>query len=49
MTGSGLLLRIQVLLEQDAQFLPQRLQLLEVLLVLTLVFNLGLDACCVGE
>lgn len=37
--------RVKVLLERDAQLLPQRLQLLQVLLVLALVLNLGLDAC----
>lgn len=35
---------VQVLLQLDAQFLAQGLELLEVLLVLLLVLNLGLDA-----
>lgn len=37
------LFRIQVLLKYDAQFFAQRLQLVEVLLVLVLVLDLGLD------
>lgn len=36
---------IEILLEADAELLPQRLQLLEVLLVLALVLDLGLDTC----
>lgn len=39
------LLRVQVLLERDAELLTQGLELLEVLLVLGLVLDLGLDAC----
>lgn len=42
----GLLLGVQVLLEQDAELLAQRLELGQVLLVLLLVLDLGLDACC---
>lgn len=42
----GLLLGVQVLLEQDAELLAQGLELSEVLLVLLLVLDLGLDACC---
>lgn len=38
-------LRVQVLLQLDAKLLAQRLELLEVLLVLLLVLDLGLDAC----
>lgn len=38
-------LRVEVLLQQDAKLLTERLQLLEVLLVLFLVLNLRLDAC----
>jgi hypothetical protein len=41
---TGLDRRVQLLLQHDAQLLLERLQLLEVLLVLGLVFNLGLDA-----
>jgi hypothetical protein len=37
------LLRVEVLLEEDAELLAQRLELCEVLLVLALVLNLGLD------
>lgn len=39
------LLREQVLLELDAELLAQWAQLLEVLLVLALVLDLGLDSC----
>jgi hypothetical protein len=39
------LLGIHVLLEHDAELLAQRLELSEVLLVLALVLDLGLDAC----
>jgi hypothetical protein len=38
------LLRVQILLEHNAQLLPQGLELLEILLVLALVLNLSLDA-----
>lgn len=38
-------LRVQVLLQLDTKLLAQRLELLEVLLVLLLVLDLGLDAC----
>jgi hypothetical protein len=38
------LLRVEVLLEDDAELLPQGLELIQVLLVLALVLNLGLDA-----
>lgn len=38
-------LGVQVLLQLDAELLPQGLQLLQVLLVLALVLDLGLDAC----
>lgn len=38
------LLGVHVLLEEDAELLPQRLELGEVLLVLALVLSLGLDA-----
>lgn len=41
------LLRVQVLLEHDAQLVAQGLQLVQVLLVLGLVLDLRLDACCV--
>lgn len=37
-------LRIQILLQANTQLFPQRLELLKVLLVLALVFNLGLDS-----
>lgn len=40
-----LLLGVDVLLERDAELFPQGLELLEVLLVLALVLDLGLDAC----
>ena len=43
----GLLLGEQVLLQQDAELLAQGLELVEVLLVLLLVLDLGLDTCCV--
>jgi hypothetical protein len=55
--GAGVLglLRVQFLLEHDAELLTQGLQLVQVLLVLALVLDLGLDACvqcvlvsCVG-
>lgn len=36
---------VQVLLQLDAELLAQGLELLEVLLVLLLVLDLGLDAC----
>jgi hypothetical protein len=39
------LLRVQVLLEGDAELLAQGLELGQVLLVLALVLDLGLDAC----
>jgi hypothetical protein len=38
-------LRIQILLQRDAHLFPERLQLVEVLLVLALVLDLCLDAC----
>lgn len=38
-------LRVQVLLQQNAQLLAQGLELSKVLLVLLLVLDLGLDAC----
>lgn len=38
-------LRIQVFLQSDTKLLPEWLELLEVLLVLALVLNLGLDTC----
>ena len=40
-----LLLRIKLFPESDTQLLAQTLKLLEVLLVLFLVLNLGLDTC----
>lgn len=43
----GRLLGVQVLLELDAELLAQGLELGQVLLVLLLVLDLGLDACCV--
>lgn len=39
------LLGVEVLLEQDAELLAEGLELLEVLLVLALVLDLGFDAC----
>lgn len=42
----GLLLGEQVLLQGDAELLAQGLELGEVLLVLLLVLDLGLDTCC---
>lgn len=39
------LLRVHVLLKRDAELLAQGLKLVQVLLVLALVFNLGLDTC----
>lgn len=39
------LLRVHVLLERDSKLLAQRLELVQILLVLALVLNLGLDAC----
>lgn len=41
----GLLLGEQVLLQHDAELVAQGLELGEVLLVLLLVLDLGLDAC----
>lgn len=41
----GLLLGEKVLLQRDAEFLAQGLELGQVLLVLLLVLDLGLDAC----
>lgn len=38
-------LGVEALLEDDAQLFPERLQLLQVLVVLALVLNLRLDAC----
>lgn len=38
-------LRVEGLLQLDAQLLPHRLEFLEVLLVLGLVFDFGLDPC----
>jgi hypothetical protein len=43
------LLGIHVLLEHDAELLAQRLELSQVLLVLALVLDLGLDACLGGQ
>ena len=40
-----LLLGVQLLPESNAQLLAKTLELLEVLLVLFLVLDLGLDAC----
>jgi hypothetical protein len=40
-----LLLGVQLFPESNAQLLAQTLELLEVLLVLLLVLDLGLDAC----
>lgn len=40
-----LLLGVQVFLEDDSEFLAEGLELVEVLLVLALVLNLGLDSC----
>ena len=40
-----LLLGVQVLLKDDSELLAERLELVEVLLVLALVLNLGLDSC----
>lgn len=39
------LLGVQVLLERDAELLAQGLELLQILGVLALVLDLGLDAC----
>lgn len=41
----GGLLRVQLLLQDDAELLLEGLELLEVLLVLAVVLDLGLDAC----
>lgn len=41
----GGLLRVQLLLQDNAELLLQGLELLKVLLVLALVLDLGLDAC----
>ena len=38
-------LGVQDLLELDTQFLPERVKLGQVLVVLALVLNLGLDTC----
>lgn len=38
-------LGVQILLQRDAKLLAERLELVEVLLVLFLVLNLGLDSC----
>lgn len=43
----GGLLRVHVLLEHDAELLTQGLELGQVLLVLALVLDLGLDACAI--
>ena len=43
-TGLVRLLGEEVLLELDAELLPYRLELLDVLVVLALVLDLGLDA-----
>ena len=43
--GRLCVLGVQLLLEDDAELFPQGLQLLQVLLVLALVLDLGLDAC----
>lgn len=43
------LLGEEVLLEQDAELLAEGLELLEVLLVLALVLDLGFDACVGGS
>lgn len=40
-----LLIRVHGLLERDTELLAQRLELLKVLCVLTLVLDLELDAC----
>jgi hypothetical protein len=42
-------LGVQVLLQGNAELLAQGLELSEVLLVLALVLNLGLDTCSWGE
>ena len=39
------ILRVHVLNERNAEFLPEILELIEVLLVLLLIFNFGFDAC----
>ena len=41
------ILRVHVLNERNAEFLPEILELVEVLLVLLLVFNFGFDACSI--
>ena len=47
-TGNlGGLLRVHVLLEHDAELLAQGLELGQVLIVLALVLDLGLDACAI--
>lgn len=43
--GSLLLLGVEVLLQRHTELFPQGLELLQVLLVLALVLDLGLDAC----
>lgn len=49
-TGNlGGLLRVQVLLELDAELFAQGLELVQVLLVLALVLDLGLDACALCQ
>lgn len=40
-----LLLGVQVLLQRDAELISQRLELSEILVVLALALDLGLDTC----
>lgn len=44
-----LLLGKQVLLERDTELFPEGLELIEILLVLALVLDLGLETCVVGD
>lgn len=46
---SLLLLGVQLFPESDTQFLTETVKALDVLLVLVLVLNLGLDTCSRGE
>lgn len=40
------LLGVQILFQGHTKLFPQRLKLLQILFVLSLVLNLGLDTCC---
>ncbi len=47
-TRSVNLLRVQVLLQINAQFFPKRFEITQVFIVLALIFDFGLDACVAG-